>query len=175
MLLSKKQVIAGFTLIEMIIVMIILGILAGSLAQFTSLSFQVYREVEQSTNLTYLADTVLQQMTRNIRLAAPNSARITHSGRIVALEFHQNGHPVSYLCNFSAGQITYHTNYSPSPIQKTVLPGGNLLVNQVSACDFSVVPSTATRGELVKLMITLADMQNDTSITLFQQIAVRQE
>jgi len=174
MLLSKKQVI-GFTLIEMIIVMIILGILAGSLAQFASLSFQVYRKVEQSTNLTYLADTVLQQMTRHIRLAAPNSTRITHSGTIVALEFHKSGYPVSYLCNLNTGQITYHTNYPPSPIQKTVLSGGNLLVNQVSACDFTVVPSTATRGELVKLMITLTDIQSDVSITLFQQIVVRRQ
>jgi len=173
MLLNKKQAITGFTLIEMILVMIIIGILAGSLVQFVSLSFQIYRKVEQSTNLTYLADMILQQMVRNIRLATPHSIRIAHSNARIALEFYQDGHPVSYLCNINTREITYHTNYSPSPIQQTDLSGGHLLVNQVSACDFSIVSNTATQGVLVKLIITLSDIQQNTNITLFQQIAVR--
>jgi prepilin-type N-terminal cleavage/methylation domain-containing protein len=158
----------GFTLIEMVVVMLILGILVSSLAQLISLSFRVYREVERNANLTYLADTVLQHKARNIRLAVPNSTRIIRNDTSVALEFHKGKHPVSYVCNLSTGKITYHTDYPYSPIQKTVLPAGNLLVNQVSACDFTVAP--ATRGELVKLIITLTD--SDASITLFQQFAI---
>jgi len=159
----------GFTLIEIVVVMLILGILVSSLAQLISLSFRVYREVERNANLTYLADTVLQQMARDIRLAVPNSTRIVRNDTSVALEFHKSKkQPVSYICNLSTGKITHHTNYPYSPIQKTGLPNGNLLVNQVSACDFTVAP--ATRGELVKLIITLTD--SDASITLFQQLAI---
>jgi MSHA biogenesis protein MshO len=169
MLLNNKQFNRAFTLIEMVVVMLILGILVSSLAQLISLSFQVYREVERNANLTYLADTVLQQMARDIRLAVPNSTRITRNDTIVALEFRQSEHSVSYVCNLSTGEITHHTNYPYSPIQKTVLPSGNLLVNQVSACDFTVAP--ATRGELVKLIITLTDSQSG-GITLFQQLAI---
>jgi prepilin-type N-terminal cleavage/methylation domain-containing protein len=172
MLLNNKQFSHGFTLIEMVVVMLILGILANSLAQLTSLSFRVYREVERNANLTYLADTVLQQMARDIRLAVPNSTRITRNDTIVALEFHKSIHPVSYVCNLTTGEITHHTNYSPSPIQKTVLPAGNLLVNQVSACDFTIAP--ATRGELIKLIITLTDNRSDAGITLFQQFVIQQ-
>ncbi len=170
MLLNNKQFNRGFTLIEMVVVMLILGILVSSLAQLIGLSFQVYREVERNANLSYLADTVLQQMARDIRLAVPNSIRITRNETIVALAFYKSEHPVSYVCNLSTGEITHHAQYSSSPIQKTVLPSGNLLVNQVSACDFALAP--ATRGKLVKLIITLTDSQSDVSMTLFQQLAI---
>jgi len=168
MLLNNKQFNRAFTLIEIVVVMLILGILVSSLTQLVSLSFRVYREVERNANLTYLADTVLQQMARDIRLAVPNSTRIVRNDTSVALEFNKSKQPVSYICNLSTAEITRHTNYPYSLIQKTVLPNGNLLVNQVSACDFTVAP--ATRGELVKFIITLTD--SDASITLFQQLAI---
>lgn len=170
MLFNKKQ--GGFTLIEIVVVMLILGILVSSLAQLISLSFQIYQAVERNANLTYLADTVLQQMARDIRLAVPNSTRIARNDTIVALEFYKSEHPISYICNLTTREITHHANYPSSPIQRTVLPAGNLLVNQVSACDFTVAP--ATRGELVKLVITLTDSRSETSITLFQQLAIQQ-
>ena len=107
-------------------------------------------------------------MTREIRLAALNSTRITLNDTIVVLEFLKSGYPVSYVCNLSTGEITHHANYFYSTIPKTILPAGNLLVNQVSACDFTIAP----QGKIVKLIITLTD--NDTSITLFQQVAIRQ-
>lgn len=169
--INNKPLNRGFTLIEMIVVMLILSILVISLAQLISLNFRVYRQVERNANLTYLADTVLQQMARNIRLAVPNSTRIARNDTIVTLEFQKGEYPVSYVCNLTTREITYHTNYPPSSIQKTVLPNGNLLVNQVNACHFTVVP--ATRGELVKLMISLTDSQTDASITLFQQLAIQ--
>lgn len=67
----------GFTLIEMIIVILIVGILAGVI--FTALRgpLQAFVDVEKRMRLVDIADTALQRMTREIRLALPNSIRVT--------------------------------------------------------------------------------------------------
>jgi len=67
----------GFTLIEMIMVILILGILSGILFVVLQGPIQSYIDVEKRTRLVDIADTALQRMTREIRLALPNSIRTT--------------------------------------------------------------------------------------------------
>ena len=71
---TKKN---GFTLIELIIVILLIGILSGVIFTILRGPIQAYVDVEKRTRLIDIADTALQRMTREIRLALPNSIRVT--------------------------------------------------------------------------------------------------
>ena len=66
----------GFTLIEVIIVITVTGILAGVLALIISGPIKGATDVQRRANLVGVADTALQRMSRELRLALPNSVRI---------------------------------------------------------------------------------------------------
>ena len=65
----------GFTLIELIVVMVVTGIIAGTVVVFFRPAFDSYLAVGRRAGLTDLADTALRKMSRDIRLAVPNSIR----------------------------------------------------------------------------------------------------
>jgi MSHA biogenesis protein MshO len=77
----------GFTLIELIIVIMIIGILSGVLFTILRGPMQQYVQVQQRATLVDIAETALQRMTREIRLALPNSIRIATNGTITSIEF----------------------------------------------------------------------------------------
>lgn len=77
----------GFTLIELIIVILIIGILSGVLYTILRGPMQQYVQVQQRANLVDIAETALQRMTREIRLALPNSIRIAASAGVTSIEF----------------------------------------------------------------------------------------
>ena len=67
----------GFTLIELIIVILILGIMAFILVNIMQGPVRAYVDVEKRARLVDIAQTALQRMTREIRLALPNSIRVS--------------------------------------------------------------------------------------------------
>ncbi len=75
----------GFTLIELITVMVITGIIAGMVALFIRVPIQSYVDNVARAELSDLADTSLRRMTRDLRLALPNSVRLSGDGKY--LEF----------------------------------------------------------------------------------------
>ena len=75
---------AGFTLIELVIVILILGILSFVLVNILRGPMQAHLDVERRARLVDIAETALQRMTREIRLALPNSVRISGT---LAIEF----------------------------------------------------------------------------------------
>ncbi len=273
----------GFTLIEMIIVILIIGILSGVLFTILIGPMRSYVDVEERMRLVDVADTALQRMTREIRLALPNSIRVTAGPSIEFLRTLDGGRyrakpaggagtgvcptgigggplaqdrlsfsattdcfevlgtlsnvadivtggtcldssgdclviyntgqtganaysddnmaeitavtansitfsgappfpnksprqrffivdtPVNFVCNTGANQITRHDDYTIGGAVGT----GNLLVNQVSACDFKYDPGSASRAGLVSLSITIQDSSlGGGSVTLLQQAHV---
>lgn len=72
-MLAARQ--SGFTLIELIVVMVVTGIIAGTVVVFFRPAFNSYVAVGRRAGLTDLADTALRKMSRDIRLAVPNSIR----------------------------------------------------------------------------------------------------
>lgn len=65
----------GFTLVELIVVMVIVGILAGVLTMFFGPALQNYLASGRRAALTDQADTAMRRMMREIRSAVPNSVR----------------------------------------------------------------------------------------------------
>lgn len=65
----------GFTLIELIVVMVVTGIIAANIVVFFRPAFDIYLAVGRRAQMTDMADTALRKMSRDIRLAVPNSIR----------------------------------------------------------------------------------------------------
>lgn len=67
---------AGFTLVELVMVIVITGVIASTMVIFFKPAFDSYLAVGRRAGLTDLTDTAMRKMTRDIRLAVPNSIRL---------------------------------------------------------------------------------------------------
>jgi len=83
--LLRRQ--AGFTLIEALMVIVITGILAAVVAVFIRAPVEGYFDSVRRAELTDTADVALRRLTRDVRLALPNSLRVTAAGGIHYIEF----------------------------------------------------------------------------------------
>ncbi len=79
----------GFTLVEAIIVIAITGIIAAMVAVFIRTPVQGYFDSAARAELTDVGDTALRRMARDLRLALPNSIRV--SGTYIELLLTSDG------------------------------------------------------------------------------------
>lgn len=77
----------GFTLIEMIIVIVIIGVIAGMVAVFIAQPVQGYADTVRRAAMTDVADLALKRMALEIRTAVPNSIKVTTLPTTTAVEF----------------------------------------------------------------------------------------
>lgn len=75
----------GFSLIELIVVIVLTGLLSGVVATFLVRPIQGYLDAVRRAQLTDIADTALRRIGRDLRLALPNSVRVDAGN--VFLEF----------------------------------------------------------------------------------------
>jgi len=77
----------GFTLVEMIVVMVITGIIGGMVAIFIKAPVQGYVDSARRAEMTDIADTALRRLGRDIRTAVPNSVRLPAPAGSTYIEF----------------------------------------------------------------------------------------
>ena len=82
----RRPCCAGFTLIEMVIAVLVLGILSVLLVFIVSGPMRASVETERRARLTDIAETALTSMTRELRLALPNSIRVATAPNLVVIE-----------------------------------------------------------------------------------------
>lgn len=75
----------GFTLIELITVIVITGILATMTTDLITLPVRSYLDLQRRTTLVDNAESALRLMQRDIRRALPNSIRISGGGTVLEL------------------------------------------------------------------------------------------
>lgn len=78
---------AGFTLIEAVVAIVITGILSSIVAVFITRPVQSYVDSVRRAELSDTADVALRRMARDLRLALPNSLRVTAAGGVNYIEF----------------------------------------------------------------------------------------
>lgn len=94
---------SGFTLVEAIVAMVVFGIAAALIGMFIRFPIQSYFDTERRARLTDRADTALRRMTRDLRLALPNSVRVMQDGTTQYLEFFQTRAGGRYRMEPAAG------------------------------------------------------------------------
>jgi MSHA biogenesis protein MshO len=85
----------GFTLVEAVVVIVVLGVLSTVVAVFIRAPVQAYADAVGRAEVTDQADLALRRMARDIRLALPNSVRVTPDH--TAIEFLQTKTGARYL------------------------------------------------------------------------------
>jgi MSHA biogenesis protein MshO len=81
--------VSGFTLVEVIVVIALTGILAAVVAVFIRGPVQGYVDSTRRAQMTDIADTALRRISRDLRMALPNSVRVANSGGVSYVEFLQ--------------------------------------------------------------------------------------
>lgn len=82
---------AGFTLIEAVMVIVIIGILGAVVAVFIRMPVQGYHDGVARAELTDLADLALRRMARDLRLALPNSIVVSDDGAAISFFITKTG------------------------------------------------------------------------------------
>lgn len=130
----------GFTLIEMIVVIVITAIIAGAVAVFIKLPVQGYVDSARRAEMTDIADAALRRMGRDLRLALPNSVRVTDGGATIEFLLTRTGgryrvtddgtpaHAGDFL-NFTASDSSFDQlgPFAPGTGQ-TIVPNSDKLV-----------------------------------------------
>jgi MSHA biogenesis protein MshO len=80
---TRKQ--SGFSLIELIVVIVITGIVATMVAKFVGGPINAFMDTSRRAQLVDSAELALRRMARDVRRALPNSIRIGNSGQTLEL------------------------------------------------------------------------------------------
>ena len=82
-----KRTQRGFSLLEAIVVLVVLGIIGASIGMFITGPMRSAVDLAARADLADAADTAIRRLERDVRRALPNSLRITNVGSTVYLEY----------------------------------------------------------------------------------------
>jgi MSHA biogenesis protein MshO len=84
-----KATAKGFTLVELVTVIIVLGVVSVGISGFIRTGVQIYADVTERDQLLGDSRFVVERINRELRIAIPNSARVSanNAGNIQCLEF----------------------------------------------------------------------------------------
>lgn len=134
----------GFTLIELIMVIVITGIISGMVSVFIRMPVNQYLDIARRAEMTDIADTALRRMSRDIRTAVPNSVRLSGSAYIEFLptktggRYRANATGGTGSCGAAGDELSFTTADSCFEITGSAIT--------FAANDYIVVGSTQSNG-----------------------------
>lgn len=141
---SARSNSAGVTLIELAITIALVGILAALIVQFVA-PVRSYIDSSRRAALADTADTALRRIGRDVRLALPNSVRVTTAGGITYLEF---------LLVRTAGRYRYEAN------------------GAVTDCGGTAAEDALTFGASDTCFTSIGDVPNSAEVTTNDYVVV---
>ncbi len=75
----------GFTLVELVVVLVLTGILAGLASRFITEPIEAYAAVSRRAELVSIAEIAMNRIARDVAQALPNSLRVGCGGRCVEM------------------------------------------------------------------------------------------
>ena len=133
---------AGFTLVELVVVIIIAGILAALGGKFIAAPVTGYVDLTRRTRLVDQAEMALRRIQRDIRHALPNSIRIDGSGQFLELLNTVGGGRYRRYPNVAADDILDFTAADSSfdvlgDLSRVPQEGDHLVVYNISSSGLS--------------------------------------
>jgi prepilin-type N-terminal cleavage/methylation domain-containing protein len=145
----------GFSLIEMVVAITVLGILSGSAAVFLRGPITSYFDAEKRADLADAGGLAMAKLTQDISRAVPDSAVvISLAGGRYQLRFQlRPPAPVSAPTQL----VTYDCN----PALRSLLRNGVLLANDILTCPVPrLSPSSGGRAQVVSLLLSFDNQGN---------------
>ncbi|MEX0958093.1 MAG: prepilin-type cleavage/methylation domain-containing protein [Burkholderiales bacterium] len=159
----------GFTLAEAVIVIVITGIIAAMVAVFVRGPVDAYFDVARRSQLSDTADTALRRISRDLRLALPNSVRVRSSGGATYLEFlitsgggRYRARPPGDPVNFNISDSSFDV-LGPMPS----LPAGSSIVIYNLTSDSTIGSANAYFGDNRAAFVSAAGNVIDIAPTQF--------
>lgn len=143
-----SKVTAGFTLVEMITVIAIMGVIAAGVAVFLRLPLQSYQDAQRRGAITDAADTAFTLLKRDLQASLPNSVRVTNAGAVFYLEFLQTRTGGRYRAEDSTPGLPTTANTCPDGNGNT-LSDENVLRFGVADTCFTTLGAIANLNTIV--------------------------
>jgi len=145
---------AGFSLIELIVVMVVVGILAGIVAVFIRNPMESYMATSRRAELTDAADGALLRIARDVRSALPNSVRVVSASGTVGSCSGSEACYLEYLPIEDGGRYRTETDNA----------GAGDILNFADALEssFDVLGPTVTTSSSQFLVIYNLGLDSDT-------------
>jgi prepilin-type N-terminal cleavage/methylation domain-containing protein len=145
----------GFSLIEMVVAITVLGILSGSAAVFLRGPITSYFDAEKRADLADAGGLAMAKLTQDISRAVPDSAVVTSlSGGRYRLRF-QLRPPAP------AATPTQVITYVCNPAQRSLRRNGILLADDIAACPLPIrFPSNGGQAQIVSLLLSFDNQGN---------------
>lgn len=160
----------GFTLIEMVMVIVILGIVGAMVAVFMRAPIDAYFDGSRRAALTDVADTALRRMSRDLRKALPNSIRNPNSNCIEFIPTRTGGRYRAQdstpgdgsALDFSVADTRFNMVGSNSalPADQQIRAGDRVVVYNLG-----ITNATAYAGDNTSLVSSVVD-GTETAITI---------
>lgn len=144
---SKVKNQSGFTLVEMVIVIVITGIIGGIVAMFIKAPVQGYVDSARRAELADIADTALRRMARDIRSSVPNSVRFPNCTGLVP----STAPCVEFIPTKDGGRYRADTGGTNNVLNFGVADGSFEIVSgpiSFAGGEYIVVGSTQSDGSL---------------------------
>lgn len=135
----------GFTLLEAIVVMVIVGVIAAMVTVFMGRPIEGYFSSAARASMADIADTALRRLGRDVRLALPNSVRVDSTGMFLELlPIKTGGRYVQDDTCFSTG-CTSMTTMGDMLTNVQIVTGSDLIAiyNQYNNSGADCAPTTA--------------------------------
>lgn len=158
---------AGFSLIEMVVAITVLGVLSGSAAVFLRGPITSYFDTERRVDLSDAGGLAMEKLTQDIARAEPaNNVNVTVAGA--------SGFPLTFVPRLNPTQpITYScvaSAINPGRLDLRRNPGNALLATNLLTCEARRFPVAGTPARWVTLVLGF-DSAGDR-LTLYHTIRI---